>query len=74
MLQNGSVLEAYELVYETYGQLNTEKSNALLICHALSGHHHAAGLHHQDDAKPGWWDAYRSGQGHRHECFLRCER
>ena len=57
MLQNGSVLEAYELVYETYGQLNTEKSNALLICHALSGHHHAAGLHHQDDAKPGWWDA-----------------
>ena len=56
-LQNGSVLESYELVYETYGQLNTHKSNALLICHALSGHHHAAGLHQEGDAKPGWWDA-----------------
>ena len=38
-LQNGSVLESYELVYETYGTLNADKSNALLICHALSGHH-----------------------------------
>ena len=56
-LQNGNVLETYELVYETYGELNPDKSNALLICHALSGHHHAAGLHHEDDAKPGWWDA-----------------
>ena len=57
VLQNGSVLDTYELVYETYGELNGEKSNALLICHALSGHHHAAGLHQEDDAKPGWWDA-----------------
>ena len=56
-LQNGSVLESYELVYETYGTLNADKSNALLICHALSGHHHAAGLHDESDPKPGWWDA-----------------
>jgi homoserine O-acetyltransferase len=56
-LQNGHVLKGYELVYETYGTLNADKSNALLICHALSGHHHAAGYHEEDDAKPGWWDA-----------------
>ena len=56
-LQNGDTLDSYELIYETYGQLNADKSNALLICHALSGHHHAAGYHHEDDAKPGWWDA-----------------
>ena len=57
VLQNGETLSSYELVYETYGELNADKSNALLICHALSGHHHAAGYHHEDDAKPGWWDA-----------------
>lgn len=57
LLQNGDVLHGYELVFETYGTLNAEKSNAILICHALSGHHHAAGFHAADDAKPGWWDA-----------------
>ena len=56
-LQNGDTLDGYELVYETYGKLNADKSNALLICHALSGHHHAAVYHSEDDAKPGWWDA-----------------
>lgn len=56
-LQNGSVLNGYELVYETYGALNADKSNAILICHALSGHHHAAGYHQENDPKPGWWDA-----------------
>ncbi|MCR8922473.1 homoserine O-acetyltransferase [Dasania sp. GY-MA-18] len=54
----GRTLPAYELVYETYGQLNADASNAVLICHALSGHHHAAGRHHPDDKHPGWWDAY----------------
>ena len=56
-LQNGAVLPAYELIYETYGALDDNKSNAILICHALSGHHHAAGVHSDDDPKPGWWDA-----------------
>ncbi len=54
----GRTLERYTLVYETYGQLNADKSNAVLICHALSGHHHAAGYHSEDDAKPGWWEHY----------------
>jgi homoserine O-acetyltransferase len=43
-------------MYETYGELNADKSNAVLICHALSGHHHVAGKHHADDKNPGWWD------------------
>ncbi len=54
----GRSLPAYDLVYETYGELNSDHSNAILICHALSGHHHAAGYHHPDDSKPGWWDHY----------------
>lgn len=56
-LRSGKVLPAYELVVETYGELNQQKSNAVLICHALSGDHHAAGYHAEDDEKPGWWDA-----------------
>ena len=54
----GRTLESFELVYETYGELNAAKTNAILICHALSGHHHAAGFHSMDDRKPGWWDHY----------------
>ncbi|MDG2276586.1 MAG: homoserine O-acetyltransferase [Pseudomonadales bacterium] len=57
LLQCGVSLPSYELVYETYGSLNNESTNAILICHALSGHHHAAGLHNADDRKPGWWDS-----------------
>lgn len=53
----GRTLDSYDLVYETYGTLNAEASNAVLICHALSGHHHAAGYHSEDDRKAGWWDA-----------------
>ncbi|KEA65191.1 Homoserine O-acetyltransferase [Marinobacterium lacunae] len=53
----GRVLEHYDLVIETYGTLNADASNAVLICHALSGHHHAAGYHSMDDRKPGWWDS-----------------
>ena len=55
-LSDGSVLPAFELVVETYGELNAAKTNAVLICHALSGNHHAAGRHHVSDRKPGWWD------------------
>ncbi|MEC9484008.1 MAG: homoserine O-acetyltransferase [Halomonas sp.] len=54
----GKTLPAYDLVYETYGTLNVERSNAVLVCHALSGHHHAAGYHSMDERKPGWWDAH----------------
>lgn len=54
----GRELRDYDIVYETYGTLNRERSNAVLICHALSGHHHAAGYHSADDKKPGWWDDY----------------
>ncbi|WP_205342996.1 homoserine O-succinyltransferase MetX [Denitrificimonas caeni] len=53
----GRTLDQYELTYETYGELNATASNAVLICHALSGTHHAAGYHHADDRKPGWWDS-----------------
>jgi homoserine O-acetyltransferase len=57
-LDSGRTLPAYDLVYETYGELNAARSNAVLICHALSGDHHAAGYHAADDRKPGWWDTY----------------
>ena len=56
-LQCGTTLPGFELVYETYGELNSSKTNAILICHALSGHHHAAGYSTSEDTKPGWWDA-----------------
>ena len=55
-LQNGSTLPSYQLIIETYGELNESKSNAVLICHALSGNHHAAGRHHTNDKYAGWWD------------------
>jgi len=55
-LKSGQVLSQYHLVYETYGELNADKSNAVMICHALSGHHHVAGKHSEDDKYPGWWD------------------
>ena len=59
-LQSGAVLPAYELKVETYGQLNADKSNAVLICHALNASHHVAGLHAGPDGQPlpkseGWW-------------------
>ena len=53
----GQTLDSYDLVVETYGTLNSDASNAVLICHALSGHHHAAGYHAMSERKPGWWDS-----------------
>jgi len=53
----GRTLDSYELIIETYGTLNADHSNAVLICHALSGHHHVAGYHSEEDRKPGWWDS-----------------
>ena len=55
-LESGRMLMQYDLVYETYGELNTQASNAVLICHALSGDHHAAGYHSLEDKRAGWWD------------------
>jgi len=55
-LKSGEVLPQFDLVYETYGTLNAAKSNAVLICHALSGNHHVAGKYSADDKYPGWWD------------------
>lgn len=54
-LVSGKIISEYDLKYETYGKLNKEKSNAVLICHALSGNHHVAG-YYENDKKPGWWD------------------
>ena len=55
-LKSGAVLPQFDLVYETYGKLNSAKSNAVLVCHALSGNHHVAGRYKEDDKYPGWWD------------------
>ncbi len=54
-LESGRILESFEIKYETYGKLNSDKSNVIIICHALSGSHHAAGRY-ENEAKPGWWD------------------
>jgi len=56
-LQCGESLPGFELKYETYGTLNEDHSNAVLICHALSGNHHAAGYSSAEDVKPGWWES-----------------
>ncbi|NPA27924.1 MAG: homoserine O-acetyltransferase [Epsilonproteobacteria bacterium] len=54
-LESGRILEPYDIVYESYGKLNKNKDNVILVCHALSGSHHAAGFY-KGDRKPGWWD------------------
>jgi homoserine O-acetyltransferase/O-succinyltransferase len=56
ILKAGKTLASYELVYETYGTLNADRSNAVLVCHALSGSHHVAGWYADDPKKVGWWD------------------
>ncbi len=56
VFRSGAVLPCYELVYETYGTLNAGRSNAILICHALSGNHHVAGQYAGDPKNVGWWD------------------
>ena len=53
-LTSGAALADYTLVYETYGRLNADKSNAVLVCHALNASHHVAGI--DGEGQPGWWD------------------
>jgi len=55
-LQSGASLQSYDLSYETYGTLNQDKSNAVLICHALNASHHVAGVYAGQDKSEGWWD------------------
>ncbi len=54
-LESGRILEPYDITYETYGTINEDKSNVVVVCHALTGSHHAAGLY-EGETKPGWWD------------------
>jgi homoserine O-acetyltransferase/O-succinyltransferase len=61
VLQSGKSIRAYDLTYETYGTLNADNSNAVLVCHALNASHHVAGVYAHADAKTqeksaGWWD------------------
>jgi len=55
-LRGGTTLPGFELVYETYGELNASASNAVLVCHALSGSHHVAGVYPDQPKNVGWWD------------------
>lgn len=54
----GGSIPAFTLRYETYGNLNTDRSNAILVCHALTGNHHVAGRYSPGETKPGWWNAF----------------
>lgn len=61
LLQSGKSISAYDLAYETYGTLNADKTNAVLVCHALNASHHVAGVYANADANlqaksAGWWD------------------
>jgi homoserine O-acetyltransferase/O-succinyltransferase len=55
-LKSGAVIDEYELAFETYGTLNSERSNAVLVCHALNASHHVAGWYADEPANVGWWD------------------
>ncbi|HKY01594.1 MAG TPA: homoserine O-acetyltransferase, partial [Burkholderiales bacterium] len=55
-LQSGATLDRYDLAYETYGTLNAEASNAVLVCHALNASHHVAGFYADAPHNVGWWD------------------
>jgi len=56
-LESGRILGPITLAYETYGTLNNDRSNAVMITHAWTGNAHVAGRHGEDDQKVGWWDA-----------------
>ena len=54
--ENGQTIPGFTLRYETYGRLNAARDNVVFIAHALSGDHHAAGIHELTDRKSGWWN------------------
>jgi homoserine O-acetyltransferase/O-succinyltransferase len=56
LLQSGACIRGYDVAYETYGTLNADKSNAVLICHALNASHHVAGIYEGQEKSEGWWD------------------
>src|SRR5690348_4595467 len=56
VLACGRALPTYDLAYETYGELNAARSNAVLVCHALNASHHVAGFYQNDPENIGWWD------------------
>ena len=56
LTRSGAVLPSYELVFETYGELNAARDNAVLVCHALNASHHVAGHHADAPGEVGWWD------------------
>jgi len=56
-LQSGASIRAYDLTFETYGTLNADRSNAVLICHALNASHHVAGVYADQPKSEGWWDS-----------------
>ena len=55
-LRSGAELPAFDIAYETYGELNAARSNAVLVCHALNASHHVAGFYEHDPGNVGWWD------------------
>ncbi|MDQ5849563.1 MAG: homoserine O-acetyltransferase [Pseudomonadota bacterium] len=55
-LRSGDELPSYDIAYETYGKLNAQRSNAVLVCHALNASHHVAGYYEKDPGNIGWWD------------------
>ena len=55
-LQSGASIRDYQLAFETYGQLNADRSNAVLVCHALNASHHVAGVYAGQDKSEGWWN------------------
>ena len=61
-LEGGQVLSPYTIAYQAYGNLNADKSNAILICHALTGDQHCANVHPKT-GKPGWWDSSKPSPG-----------
>jgi homoserine O-acetyltransferase len=56
-LKSGASIRAYNLTFETYGTLNADKSNAVLVCHALNASHHIAGTYAGQAKSEGWWDS-----------------